>query len=107
MSLLDFISDIGDWAKGTTGGMSNAGLASTAAAGLAKISGLDKYFDPQIPEVGYQGKIPEYSAVKERVGGTYDPNRRPGSGGQRYFLTLNLQKKVKKLRLNNVQSNKH
>ena len=85
MGLLEFISDIGDWAGGTTGGMSNAGLASIAAAGLAKVTGLDQYFDPQIPEVGYQGKIPEYSAVKERVGGTYDPNRRPGSGGQRYF----------------------
>lgn len=35
--------------------------------------------------VGYQGKIPEYTAVRERVQDTYDPERRPGSGGQRYF----------------------
>lgn len=34
---------------------------------------------------GYQGGIPDYTAVRERVQDTYDPNRRPGSGGQRYF----------------------
>lgn len=37
------------------------------------------------PKVGYQGSIPEYEAVRERVDVPYDPNRRPGSGGQRYF----------------------
>ena len=37
------------------------------------------------PPTGYQGSIPKYDAVRERVPGTYDPNRRPGSGGQRYF----------------------
>lgn len=34
---------------------------------------------------GYQGEIPKYTAVRSRVGDTYDPTRRPGSGGQRYF----------------------
>ena len=37
------------------------------------------------PPTGYQGKIPEYTAVREKVANTNDPNRRPGSGGQRYF----------------------
>ena len=37
------------------------------------------------PPTGYQGSIPKYDAVRERIPGTYDPNRRPGSGGQRYF----------------------
>ena len=37
------------------------------------------------PPTGYQGSIPKYDAVRERVPNTYDPNRRPGSGGQRYF----------------------
>ena len=41
--------------------------------------------DPQVQKVGYQGEIPEYDMLRERVPGTYDPNRRPGSGGQRYF----------------------
>jgi len=39
----------------------------------------------QIPQTGYQGSIPDYTIQRERVPRTYDPNRRPGSGGQRYF----------------------
>jgi len=37
---------------------------------------------------GYQGSIPTYTAVREAVPQTYDPNRRPGSGGQRYFTDV-------------------
>lgn len=51
------------------------------AAGL-QASGLT---DPKIRPTGYQGSIPDYTAVRERVPDTYDPDRRPGSGGQRYF----------------------
>jgi len=41
------------------------------------------------PKTGYQGKIPKYEAVRETVQGSqYDPNRRPGSGGQRYFSDM-------------------
>ena len=43
--------------------------------------------EPQIQKVGYQGQIPEYDMLRERVPGTYDPDRRPGSSGQRYFTT--------------------
>ena len=45
------------------------------------------------PQPGYQGTIPEYDAVRERVPGTYDPNRRPGSSGQRYFTDTQYQPK--------------
>ncbi len=34
---------------------------------------------------GYQGGIPSYTASRMQVPNTYDPDRRPGSGGQRYF----------------------
>lgn len=37
---------------------------------------------------GYQGGIPQYTAVREAVPQTYDPTRRPGSGGQRYFTDV-------------------
>ena len=37
---------------------------------------------------GYQGKIPDYTGIRSLVGGTYDPLRRPGSGGQRYFSDM-------------------
>jgi hypothetical protein len=81
MSILEWISEAEDWLNQD----GNAGKASLVAAGLAKLTGLDDFFEPQIPTVGYQGKIPEYTAVQERVTDTYDPNRRPGSGGQRFF----------------------
>ena len=41
------------------------------------------------PQVGYQGEIPKYTASRMKVPGTYDPNRRPGSAGQRYFTDVN------------------
>ena len=45
------------------------------------------------PPVGYQGEIPKYRATRSRVGGTYDPLRRPGSGGQRYFSDMRFTPK--------------
>ena len=56
-----------------------AGIAG-AVLGGANILGRDA---PQ--KTGFQGKIPEFAAVREQVPGTYDPSRRAGSGGQRYF----------------------
>jgi len=38
-----------------------------------------------IPQTGYQGSIPDYTAVRSPVEIAYDPDRRPGSGGRRYF----------------------
>lgn len=40
------------------------------------------------PKTGYQGGIPKYEAVREATPGTFDPDRRPGSGGQRYFSQM-------------------
>lgn len=37
------------------------------------------------PQAGYQGTVPKYTAVRERVDIPQDPNRRPGAGGRRYF----------------------
>jgi hypothetical protein len=36
------------------------------------------------PTTGYQGGIPDYTTYRQTVP-TYDPNRRPGSSGRRYF----------------------
>lgn len=43
------------------------------------------FSDPDVPVVGYQGSIPKYEAVRERVPMQQDSDRRPGSGGRRYF----------------------
>lgn len=60
-----------------------------AAGGLY---GLYQANKPQ-EKVGYQGGIPEYTAVRERVPMTYDPTRRPGSSGQQYFTAPQFVKK--------------
>jgi hypothetical protein len=52
-----------------------------AAGGLY---GLYQANKPQ-EKVGFQGSIPKYEAVRERVPLTYDPTRRAGSSGQQYF----------------------
>ena len=56
---------------------SRAGGSST----IADFMGLDSDQGP----VGYMEGIPEYEVMREPVQDTYDPNRRPGSRGQRYF----------------------
>jgi len=54
------------------------------AAAAGGLYGL--YQSQQKPEkTGYQGGIPKYEAVREKVANTYDPNRRPGSSAQEYF----------------------
>jgi hypothetical protein len=60
-----------------------------AAGGLYGMYQANK---PQ-EKVGYQGGIPEYTTVRERVPTTYDPNRRPGSSGQQYFTAPQFVKK--------------
>ena len=69
----------------------NLGGAARLAGGyLLNMSGVG---DVQNPPSGYQGGIPEYDAVREVVPGTYNPDRRPGSGGQRYFTDTQYQPK--------------
>jgi hypothetical protein len=48
---------------------------------------------PQIPQTGYQGKIPEYQAVRQRLPVQGMPDRRPGEGGRRYFTDTVYAKK--------------
>jgi hypothetical protein len=57
-------------------------------AGLAGMGGLLALLNRGTggsQPVGYQGTIPKYAAVRERVPIAADPNRRPGAGGRRYF----------------------
>lgn len=65
----------------TTNGKTDWGKIAGIAGGLYSAYSASQ---PK-PPTGYQGKIPEYTAVRQQVENTYDPNRRPGSGGQRYF----------------------
>ena len=66
------------------GGSALAGLGISALG--SKLA--PDFFNPQMQPTGYQGEIPRYAAVRERVPmpeGGIDSNRRPGSAGRRYF----------------------
>ena len=56
------------------------GLVTAGGSYALDQSGL---FDADIQKTGYQGSIPNYTAQRDVVQGTYDPNRRAGSGGRR------------------------
>ncbi len=71
------------------GGSSGKGDLNLGQLGLAL--GLSSFlkdrgaFSPDMAPVGYQGEVPRYTAVREQVTGRDDTDRRPGSGGRRYF----------------------
>jgi len=69
---------LGSGAGAKLGGMGIAALVNQFAPGFNQ---------PTIPTVGYQGEVPRYAAVRERVPmpAQMDTDRRPGSGGRRYF----------------------
>ena len=79
---------------GGSGGLSGGDLlkllGGIGAASFLKDRGA---FKPDIAPVGYQGSIPEYTAIREQVTGRDDTDRRPGSGGRRYFSDTIYAKK--------------
>ena len=96
--LTDFLTDTVDFVTDDLdeyGGSEGAGnlLRSFLGMGLGALVDRSGLADPKIPVVGYQGSIPEYQAVRQRVAMPEDPNRRPGAGGRRYFTdTIFAQK---------------
>jgi len=73
------------------GGIGALGKVLTDTGVIGGDTYLGKLFGgPQIEKLGYQGKIPTYTASRMQVPGTYDPERRPGSAGQRYFTDINF-----------------
>ena len=82
----DTASDVaGGVADFFTSGDSGSNLGNLALTGLSGLA-MSKFGDVQIPQVGYQGKIPAYQAVRDRV--ATDPDRRVGGRNQRYFTDL-------------------
>ena len=63
-------------------GNTDWGKVATIAGGLYSAYSANQN---KAQPTGYQGKIPEYAVVRQQVENTYDPERRPGSSGQRYF----------------------
>ena len=73
---------------GGSGGGGGSGvnpLQALLGLGLASYGKDRGFFDPKVPVVGYQGKVPKYQAIQEQVTGRDDSDRRPGSSGRRYM----------------------
>ena len=111
----DLVEGVGDLFDYFTNDSQGQVLGSVLGSMILNQSGV---MDPKIPQVGYQGGIPEYQAMRRQVPvatgieqinqtirpmGTpsegvdttgrvlplmYDPNRHPGSGGRRYFTDI-------------------
>jgi hypothetical protein len=64
-------------------GTTDWGKLLGAAAGLGQGLGIFGSSD-QKPK-GYQGTVPKLDVARQQVANTYDPTRRPGSSGLRYF----------------------
>mgnify|MGYP003123699617 CR=1 FL=1 len=93
-----FLDDVSSIFEDSQGNLSGTKIAATVG-GIGSLLGssgmlgdnnvLTKIFGGGSPQMtGYQGKIPTYTASRMQVPGTFDPNRRPGSGGQRYFTDV-------------------
>jgi len=91
-TILDWFGATGT--PGTTGRSTSQGYAGLFAALLGLGGGYLTYKEAKEaadaagqggpPSTGYQGGIPDYTTYRQTVP-TYDPNRRPGSSGRRYF----------------------
>ena len=99
MSASDWFGDLWGGFTGGDGEGFFGGLGNLLGGGKTDIPALNALFglgvgsllqgsgigDPRIPQVGYQGKIPNYAAIRQRVPMQPDPNRRPGAAGRQYF----------------------
>jgi len=93
-----FLDDVGSIFEDSQGNLSGTKIAA-GIGGIGSLLGqsgllgdnniLTGIFGGGSPQMtGYQGKIPSYTASRMQVPGSFDPNRRPGSSGQRYFTDI-------------------
>jgi len=81
--------------RGSSGSSSGVSLGNLVGPLLlSKALGSTGMFDTKKPPVGYQGSIPKLKATREQVTGRDDTDRRPGSGGRRYFSDVSYTKEA-------------
>lgn len=80
----DLLGGAWDWLTDDDGGVSTGGLGLGSLLGGGLAAYLANQQDAPAP-TGYQGGIPEYQYTRHMIQQPNDPNRRPGSGGRRYF----------------------
>jgi len=93
--IADILSGLGSSALGGITNMfqddkGNLDYARILGAAGAGADALGLFGSTPQQKSGYQGKIPTYTASRMQVPNTYDPARRPGSGGQRYFTDVSF-----------------
>ena len=79
---MSFWTDATSWLSGATENIDWGKALSLGASYAMNKSGFSQG-DPG--QTGYQGEIPRYTMERAAVANTDDPNRRPGSSGQRYM----------------------
>jgi len=101
MSILDSLLDAGKnfIFKGGEAGLGNLDFGNILPA-IAAIYGAKQLADSSFANsssqpVGYQGGIPQLAARRTALPMQTDPNRRPGSGGRRYFSDVTYEPVVK------------
>ena len=87
---MGWYTDLIEGASNLTG-ISSDVISGAAQLGLGAVA--NNYFRPDVPKVGYQGKIPDLQAVRERVPNVSPEGRRPGEAGQRYFSDVQYAKR--------------
>jgi len=101
MAWYDSLVDIGSKGLEGLGGLWDSlndgkGIEANQLVGLLGSLAANEFgwFDSDQEKVGYQGKVPRYSAVRERVPIDYgDEGRRPGEYGRRYFTDTTYAKR--------------
>lgn len=91
LAAVDYVNSMSpsQWNSYANSIISNSGSGTSTALKTLASLGLGGLFGSMgssgQTKTGYQGGIPRYQAVRQMVPQTYDPNRRPGSGGRQYF----------------------
>ena len=87
---IDFVQQFFPSQTSTKSTPSTSDYINLAAMGIGGLGSLiaPGLFMGEPPVSGYQGSIPRYRGIRSQVPGTFDPTRRPGSGGQRYFTDM-------------------
>ena len=79
---------MGEYKSGVDWGDLVKKYGSAAASLLGAGIGASGLLNSTPPKSGYQGKIPILSATRQQIPIDYDADRRPGSGGRRYFTDM-------------------
>jgi len=89
------LDNLSGLAKILGGGLGAYGIGSLLSGGTGNFNDFLGIGGRNQQPVGYQGGIPQLAARRTALPMQTDPNRRPGSGGRRYFSDVTYEPVVK------------